>query len=95
VGAPGDAAVAGPAALLLGAPPASAHPMPHSVVLLDVHDTSVTADLELPVTDFATASGLKVTADPLPTDAIRAYLIVHINRSPTVASGRCRSATSP
>jgi len=71
-------AVAVPAALLLGAPPASAHPMPHSVVLLDVHDTSVTADLELPVTDFTTASGLNVTAGPLPTGAIRSYLIAHI-----------------
>ena len=71
-------AVAVPAALLLGAPPASAHPMPHSVVLLDVHDASVTADLELPVTDFATASGLNVTSGPLPTDAIRSYLIAHI-----------------
>ncbi|MCU7729276.1 HupE/UreJ family protein [Actinoplanes sp. KI2] len=78
---PAGIAVAVPAALLLGAPPASAHPMPHSVVLLDVHDTSVTADLELPVTDFATASGLPVTAGPLPTDAIRSYLIAHIKPS--------------
>jgi hypothetical protein len=54
-------AVAVPAALLSGASPASAHPMPHSVVLLDVHETSVTATLEIPLSDLTEASGIDVT----------------------------------
>ncbi|GAA2660508.1 HupE/UreJ family protein [Paractinoplanes durhamensis] len=74
-------AVAVPATfLLLGASPASAHPMPHSVVLLDVHDTSVTAALELPVTDLQTAAG---TTDPV---ALRTYLTAHIR--PVTTDGR-------
>jgi hypothetical protein len=79
-------AVAVPAALLLGAPPASAHPMPHSVVLLGVHDTSVTATLELPVADLTTASGIDVTAGTLPATAIRSYLTAHLR--PTATDGR-------
>jgi len=74
-------AVAVPATLLLlGASPASAHPMPHSVVLLDVHDTSVTASLELPVADLKTAAG---TTDPA---ALRTYLAAHIR--PATTDGR-------
>jgi len=82
-------AVAVPAALLLGAPPAAAHPMPHSVVLLDVHETSVAARLELPVDELRTASGIDLrtagTAD-IPADAVRAYLTAHIR--PTTVEGR-------
>jgi hypothetical protein len=63
------------AALLLGAPPAAAHPMPHSVVLLDVHETSVTAELELPLDDLSRASGLTATSAP---DTLRGYLTAHI-----------------
>jgi len=82
-------AVTVPAALLLGAPPAAAHPMPHSVVLLDVHETSVAAHLELPVDELRTASGIDLrtagTAD-IPADAVRAYLTAHIR--PTTVDGR-------
>ncbi|WP_306214821.1 HupE/UreJ family protein [Actinoplanes sp. RD1] len=73
-------ALALPAALLLGAPPAAAHPMPHSVVLLDVHETSVTADLQIPAADLAQASGLTVTPAAVTAQggALRAYLAAHI-----------------
>ncbi|MEV6343015.1 HupE/UreJ family protein [Actinoplanes sp. NPDC051851] len=77
-------AVAVPAALLLGASPASAHPMPHSVVLLDVHETSVTAELEIPLGDLTAASKIDdVTGQE---DALRAYLTAHIK--PVTTDGR-------
>jgi hypothetical protein len=81
-------AVAVPAALLLGAPPAAAHPMPHSVVLLDVHEASVTAKLELPVSDLSRASGLELTAATLPAQqqALLSYLSAHIR--PATTAGR-------
>ncbi|MDV9172970.1 HupE/UreJ family protein [Streptomyces sp. W16] len=83
-------AIAVPAALLLGASPAAAHPMPHSVVQLDVYKDSVTARLALPVGDFTTASGIDlntVKASALPTKAaaIRTYLAAHIH--PTTLKG--------
>jgi hypothetical protein len=81
-------AIAVPAALLLGASPAAAHPMPHSVVRLDVYKASVTARLELPVGDFSTASGIDLTSidsAALPAKAIRTYLGRHI--SPTTLKG--------
>ncbi|MEU4243919.1 HupE/UreJ family protein [Actinoplanes sp. NPDC026619] len=73
------------ALLLLGASPASAHPMPHSVVLLDVHETSVTAELELPLSDFVRASGIEVTAATVAAqqDALRSYLIAYIRPATT------------
>ncbi|MFE1927145.1 HupE/UreJ family protein [Streptomyces asoensis] len=81
-------AVAVAAALLIGAPPATAHPMPHSVVRLDVYEHSVSARLEVPVDEFTRASGLgvpeKTPADR--TGAIRAYLAAHIH--PTTTDGR-------
>ncbi|MFC8516093.1 HupE/UreJ family protein [Streptomyces sp. NPDC057257] len=73
------------AALLLAAPPAAAHPMPHSVLLLDVHETSVSAELELPAGDFSRASGITLddstTAEELSerTPAIRRYLAAHVH----------------
>ncbi|WP_405924467.1 HupE/UreJ family protein [Streptomyces sp. NBC_00035] len=83
-------AIAVPAALLLGASPAAAHPMPHSVVQLDVYKDSVTARLELPVGDLATASGIDLTtiesaALPTKAKAVRTYLAQHI--SPTTLKG--------
>ncbi|MEV5525655.1 HupE/UreJ family protein [Streptomyces prunicolor] len=83
-------AIAVPAALLLGASPAAAHPMPHSVVQLDVYQDSVTARLALPVGDFTTASGIdlntiKSTALPTKAAAIRTYLARHIQ--PTTLKG--------
>ncbi|MFD9329026.1 HupE/UreJ family protein [Streptomyces sp. NPDC060065] len=83
-------AIAVPAALLLGASPAAAHPMPHSVVQLDVYKGSVTARIELPVGDLATAGGIDLTAiesAALPTKAkaVRTYLAQHIR--PTTLKG--------
>lgn len=84
-------AIAVPAALLLGAPPAAAHPMPHSVVQLDVYKASVTARLELPVDDFSRASGIDLAgiepaALPARATAVRAYLARHIR--PTTLQGK-------
>src|SRR5689334_19503259 len=70
------------AALLLGASPASAHPMPHSVVLLDVHETSVTAHLELPTGDLDTARK---------GESIPAYLAAHLK--PVTTDGRAWTVT--
>ncbi|TQJ54406.1 HupE/UreJ family protein [Streptomyces sp. SLBN-115] len=84
-------AIAVPATLLLGASPAAAHPMPHSVVQLDVYQTSVSARLELPVDDFSRASGIDLTRTtsatlPARAAAIRAYLRAHIH--PTTTQGK-------
>ncbi|MEU5039990.1 HupE/UreJ family protein [Streptomyces griseorubiginosus] len=81
-------AVVVPAALLLGAPPAAAHPMPHSVVRLDVYRTSVTARLELPADDFSRASGIDLDGTTRATlsrkaAAIRTYLGEHIHATGT------------
>ncbi|MEU6140037.1 HupE/UreJ family protein [Streptomyces sp. NPDC047081] len=84
-------AIVVPAALLLGASPAAAHPMPHSVVQLDVYRTSVAARLELPVDEFARASGIDLTDTttaqlPAKARAVRAYLLKHIH--PTTTGGK-------
>ncbi|MFI6626185.1 HupE/UreJ family protein [Streptomyces sp. NPDC050528] len=89
-------AIAVPAALLLGASPAAAHPMPHSVVQLDVYQASVTARLALPVDDFSRASGIdlntvKSTALASKAVAIRAYLAGHIH--PTTLKGKAWQVT--
>jgi len=69
-------------ALVVGATPASAHPMPSSVVLLDVHEDHIDAELELPVQDLGTAMDLDLVTDPelaLSDDgaALREYLTAH------------------
>ncbi|MGW2620711.1 HupE/UreJ family protein [Streptomyces sp. NPDC001500] len=84
-------AIAVPATLLAGASPAAAHPMPHSVVQLDVYQHSVSARLELPVDDFSRASGIDLTrttsaALSARAAAIRAYLGKHIH--PTTTQGK-------
>ncbi|WP_416977733.1 HupE/UreJ family protein [Streptomyces sp. T028] len=85
------------AALLLAAPPAAAHPMPHSVVLLDVHEASVAAQLELPVGDFSRASGIALddstTVKQLSarSAAIRRYLAAHLR--PTTRQGTAWTVT--
>jgi HupE / UreJ protein len=71
------------AALVVGAAPASAHPMPHSVVLLDVHPDRIEAQVALPVDDLHLASGLDAVAQPEQVitrdgDAVRAYLAGHV-----------------
>ncbi|MEU9917277.1 hypothetical protein [Streptomyces sp. NPDC051001] len=55
-------AIVVPAALLLGASPAAAHPMPYSVVELDVYQASVSARLELP-----TQATMSERAEAIPT----------------------------
>ncbi|OIJ65531.1 hypothetical protein WN71_023455 [Streptomyces mangrovisoli] len=64
--------------------------MPHSVVQLDVHQTSVNATLELPTGEFAVASGIDLSdstkaglAGKAPS--VRAYLARHIR--PATTSG--------
>ncbi|MEV7386758.1 MULTISPECIES: HupE/UreJ family protein [unclassified Streptomyces] len=89
-------AIVVPAALLLGASPAAAHPMPHSVVRLDVYRTSVAARLELPADEFTRASGIDLTGAttatlPVRATAIRAYLVRHIR--PVTARGRAWRVT--
>ncbi|WP_053847026.1 HupE/UreJ family protein [Streptomyces sp. NRRL B-24085] len=86
-------AIAVPAALLIGASPAAAHPMPHSVVQLDVYEHSVSARLELPVDEFTRAAGIGVSEKTLAarTGAIRAYLVQHIR--PAAADGRTWQVT--
>jgi hypothetical protein len=84
-------AIVVPAALLLGASPASAHPMPHSVVELDVYQASVSARLELPTDDFSRASGIDLSDTTQATlsqraEAIRTYLGTHIH--PTGTGGK-------
>ncbi|MFI5938167.1 hypothetical protein [Actinoplanes sp. NPDC051494] len=69
-------------ALLIGAPPAAAHPVPGSTVLLDLHATSVTAELRLPVQELTAASGV----DPRDAAAVRGYLRAHLR--PTTIGGR-------
>ncbi|GAB6899034.1 HupE/UreJ family protein [Kineosporia succinea] len=49
--------------VLTSTQPASAHPMPRSIVALDVGDSSITADLQIPVNDLALASGIDLTGD--------------------------------
>ncbi|MET9891145.1 HupE/UreJ family protein [Streptomyces sp. NPDC006465] len=83
-------AIAVPAALLLGASPAAAHPMPYSVVRLDAFKASVTARLELPVDDFSRASGIDLNSvEPAALSAraaaVRTYLGRHIR--PTTLRG--------
>ncbi|NNN31345.1 HupE/UreJ family protein [Streptomyces sp. S3(2020)] len=86
-------AIAVPAALLLGASPAAAHPMPHSVVQLDVYQHSVSARLELPVDEFSRASGIELSQKTLSaqTGAIRSYLVQHIY--PTATDGQTWQVT--
>ncbi|MGY1501127.1 HupE/UreJ family protein [Streptomyces sp. QTS52] len=84
-------AIVVPAALLTGASPAAAHPMPHSVVELDVYRTSVNARLELPVDDFSRASGIDLSSATETTlaqraKAVRTYLAGHIH--PVTTQGR-------
>ncbi|MFD9429898.1 HupE/UreJ family protein [Streptomyces sp. NPDC060002] len=84
-------AIAVPAALLAGASPAAAHPMPHSVVELDVHQTSVNTRLELPTDDFSRASGIDLSNATRTTlsqqaKAVRTYLGKHIH--PVTTQGR-------
>ncbi|MCX4767900.1 HupE/UreJ family protein [Streptomyces sp. NBC_01275] len=70
--------------------------MPHSVLLLDVHETSVSAELELPVDDFSRASAIDLTDATAvelsaKTTAIRRYLAAHLH--PTTVRGKAWDVT--
>ncbi|MCX4853274.1 HupE/UreJ family protein [Streptomyces canus] len=89
-------AIVVPAALLAGASPAAAHPMPHSVVQLDVYQASVTARLELPVDDLSRAAGIDLSDTTRATlsgkaGTIRTYLRKHIH--PVGSGGRAWQVT--
>ncbi|MFJ9008503.1 HupE/UreJ family protein [Streptomyces canus] len=89
-------AIVVPAALLAGASPAAAHPMPHSVVQLDVYQASVTARLELPVDDLSRAAGIDLSDATRATlsgkaETIRTYLRKHIH--PAGSGGRAWQVT--
>ncbi|WP_432504749.1 HupE/UreJ family protein [Kineococcus arenarius] len=72
------------AALVAGAVPASAHPMPNTLVQLDVHEGSITAELQVPVDDLALASGVDLRGEDAEgvlaaqQDELRAYLAAHL-----------------
>lgn len=87
----GTVALLGGAVLVVSAAPASAHPMPHSVVLLDVHADRIAAELEIPVQDLGLAAGLDLTSDPqqvvaVSASQVRSYLTQHVR--PTTTDGR-------
>ena len=69
-------------AVLVTAAPASAHVVPSTVIALDVHTEDITAQVSLPTTDLATASGLDLpqtgTLDPTTTAQVADYLQQHI-----------------
>jgi len=54
---------------------AMAHPMPNSVILLDIKSNGVAAEVQLPQSELELALGHKVALDP----ALRAYLLAHIH----------------
>ncbi|WP_432489136.1 HupE/UreJ family protein [Kineococcus sp. SYSU DK018] len=72
------------AALVAGAVPASAHPMPNTLVQLDVHEDSITAELQVPVDDLALASGVDLRGEDAEgvlaaqQDELRGYLAAHL-----------------
>ncbi|MFT4123094.1 MAG: HupE/UreJ family protein [Microbacteriaceae bacterium] len=70
------------AAILAIAAPASAHVVPSTEIVLDVHSSDITAALTMPVSDLVTASGIDVPTDgsAITADAARqvsAYLEKH------------------
>lgn len=70
---------------------AEAHPMPHTNVLLDVHDHDVTATLELPVADLGLAMGVDLQADPAGEVVQRREEILdylHAHFEPTTMDGQ-------
>lgn len=78
-------------AALLAAAPASAHVVPATVIELDVHADDITADITLPATDLATASGLAIDEAALSTETaqqIAAYLTGHISVTTTDAAAQ-------
>ncbi len=68
---------------LLGSLMSSAHPMPNSIVLLDIHSSSVNAELQLPLSELELAFGHKVNenseklVERLGKD-LRTYILSHV-----------------
>ncbi|WP_343670591.1 HupE/UreJ family protein [Chitinophaga sp.] len=59
----------------VGALGAKAHPMPNSIILLDIKSNGVVAEVQLPLSELELALGHKVEPGP----ALRAYLLAHIH----------------
>lgn len=80
----GVAAVLALIAVLLGvATPASAHVVPTSLLVLDVHESRVDGTVRIPLEDLEAATGIDLGDDPaaaiaLHATAIRAYLQKHM-----------------
>ena len=78
-------------ALVLGvASPASAHVLPTTAVVLDVHEQQIDATLRIPLDDLETASGIDLGSSPASrlraeTARLRAYLVEHVR--PVSADG--------
>lgn len=77
--------------LALAAPAASAHVVPTSTIQLDVRSTAVDADVSIPVSDVAAATGLDLgdgsqAAVTSRAEAIKTYLLSHFR--PTSDDGR-------
>ena len=86
-------AVAASSLLLLvgAAAPASAHVLPTTTVVLQVHDGSIDAETTIPLADLEAATGVTLTDDPAAevtanTQALQAYLLSHV--APTSDDGR-------
>jgi hypothetical protein len=81
----GAAAVLALIAVLLGvATPASAHVVPTSLVVLDVHSSGVDGTVRIPLDDLEAATGIDLGDDPSAAlgahaSAIRAYLRKHMS----------------
>ncbi|MFT4212196.1 MAG: HupE/UreJ family protein [Microbacterium sp.] len=76
-----------------GTPAAQAHPMPHSVVTLDVHEESVDATMELPFDDLRLATGLSIDEDSVlgsERAALEDYILQHV--APTTDDGQAWTA---
>lgn len=83
------AALLAPALITTAVPSASAHPMPTSVIELNVHSSSISAELQLPVDDLSLASGIDLRGDDADAvladreDALRTYLVEHLTTETT------------
>lgn len=82
--------------LALGASPAAAHPMPNSLVLLDLHPGGVAAEVQLPLGELQAAFGHDVALNPETLVArlgpeLQAYLQQHVR--PVSPDGRPWSVT--
>src|SRR5690242_13261176 len=78
-------------ALLTLAPPASAHVVPTSTIQLEVGDSTITAAVDIPMSDLESATGLDLGEESQATvdsqaPAIQQYLLAHF--APTSDDGQ-------